>query len=119
MNSSTVVNTKRTSGQAALDNPPSNRVGSSPHGIEQGRPIIPLPKRAKRQCIASLIDDEPLTFFHQEVNTFITSLSPFRFSLPPLDFTCPPTLSGSTGQTGSSSVAAGGNTSRLAHRQVL
>jgi len=87
MDSSPVMNTKRTSGQAALDHPPSNSVESSPHGIEPGRPIIPLPKRAKRQSIASLIDDDPLTFFLQEVNTFITSLSPFRFLLPPLDFT--------------------------------
>src|SRR5712691_9431045 len=113
MNPPTAMNTKRTSGQAAFDNPPSNRVGAAPHGIEQGRPIKPLPKRAKRQSIASLIDDDPLTFFHQQVDTFITSFSPFKLSLPLLDFTRPPTLSGPTAQTGSSSVAAGSNTSRL------
>ena len=113
MNPFAAMNTKRTSGQAALDNPPSNSVGPSPHGIEQGRPIKPLPKRAKRESFAIMIDDDTLTFFHQEVDTFINSWSPFKFSLPLLDFTRPPTLSGQTGQTGSSSVAAGSNTSRL------
>lgn len=58
MNPHTVVNTKRTSGQAALDNPP---LGAAPNGVKQGRPIKPLPKRKKRQSIAIMpvIDDEP------------------------------------------------------------
>jgi len=94
MNPFTAMNTKRTSGQAALDNPPLNSVGASPHGIEQGRPIKPLPKRAK-------------------LDTFINSWSPFKFSLPLLDFARPPTLSGPTGQTGSSGIAAGSNASLL------
>ena len=118
MSSSTVMNTEHTSSQAALDNPPSNSVGFSPRGIGQDRPILPLPKRTKRQSIANLIHDDPLAFFHQGVDTLITSLSPFKHSLAPFDFTGPPTLSGPTGQTGSSSVAAGSDTSRLAPRQV-
>jgi hypothetical protein len=50
INSSPVMNTKSTSGQASLDNPSPNNIGSSSQGTDlpvEDLPIRPWPKRAK------------------------------------------------------------------------
>jgi hypothetical protein len=112
MNSSPVINTKRTSGHAALDNTPSTSIESSSQGTSpffKGRPITPLPKRAKRQFMVSL-DDEPWTSIRKTLmDTFFSDQS-----------SCVPKLSssGPTTQTWPDTVTTGSNSLLLASDQV-
>jgi len=59
MNSSPVIVPNPTSGQVALDNVPMNSTGSSSQEVDpfKDRPIRPLPKRANRLSMRSLVYD--------------------------------------------------------------
>jgi hypothetical protein len=106
------VHTKRTSGHAALDNPPSTSIESSSQGTSlffKGRPIIPLPKRAKPQFMESL-DDEPWTSVRKTLmDTFFSDQS-----------SCVPELSSSEPITRPwpDTVTTGSNSLSLAPDQV-
>jgi hypothetical protein len=114
MSYSPAINTKRTSGQAGLDDPPSknsivNAVSPSQGGdvCFDGRPIRPLPKRAKHQAMESRTD------CWTSVDTTLSS-SQWCFDSVLALFS-----RGPTARTGPSNFTFGSNTSGLASQQMV
>ena len=114
MDSSLVTNTKRTSGQAGLDNFPSKSIESSSQEIDflfKDRFIRPLPKRTKHQSMESPPDDRPSKQVEESFAKFMENFS----SLPDFPSSWPTSL---TWHHWHDTIVAGSNTSPLASHQA-